>query len=187
MPRDLAWRTIPHFFARGVAPQRKSIRLPIGCPAKTLRHGGICGVAFLVRTQYQAASFVVLTDSWLRPNNSLAKPSLPTKWPTAYTLEKPFRQCLLARRTQVNQSWRPYQLPTLPQRLIAQLTDPYGLDSVRSGTKQLFLLRGAENSELARHCSQQDRAVGVETWHREYMDLPASRGRGTRLGDNQPK
>lgn len=55
---------------------------------------------------------------------------------------------------------------------VAQLTDPYGLDSVRSGTKEIFLLRGADNCELARHCAQKDRAVGVEIWHREYMDLP---------------
>jgi hypothetical protein len=55
---------------------------------------------------------------------------------------------------------------------VAQLTDPYGLDSVRSGTKEIFLLRGADNCELARHCDQKDRAVGVEIWHREYMDLP---------------
>jgi hypothetical protein len=39
---------------------------------------------------------------------------------------------------------------------VTQLTDPYGLDSVRSGTKDIFLLRGADNCELARHCDQKD-------------------------------
>ena len=54
-----------------------------------------------------------------------------------------------------------------------QLPEPYGMDSVRPGTKDIFLLRGVDNCELARHCAQEDRAFGIEIWHREYGDLPA--------------
>ena len=72
----------------------------------------------------------------------------------------------------MNQWWRPCQLPTPPQRLLRNRqirTDSNRFDQER---QEIFLLRGADNCELARHCAQQDRAVGVEIWHREYMDLP---------------
>lgn len=52
-----------------------------------------------------------------------------------------------------------------------QPSEPYGMDSVRSGTKEIFLLRGADNCELARHRAQEGRAVGIEIWHPEYRDL----------------
>ena len=50
---------------------------------------------------------------------------------------------------------------------------PYGLDLINQEAKGLFLLRGTDNYELARHSGPQGWALGIEKWHPEYVALPA--------------
>jgi Zn-dependent peptidase ImmA (M78 family)/DNA-binding XRE family transcriptional regulator len=63
-------------------------------------------------------------------------------------------------------------VPEPCSEFVAHVPKPYGLDSVRPGAKELFLLRGYDNCELARHSGQHARAIGIETWHPGYMDEP---------------
>lgn len=50
---------------------------------------------------------------------------------------------------------------------------PYGLDLINQEAKGLFLLRGTDNYELARHSGPRGWALGIEKWHPEYVALPA--------------
>ena len=49
--------------------------------------------------------------------------------------------------------------------------EPHGLDKILAGCEVFFLVRGECNVTLARGYNQP--AVGVESWHREYVTLPA--------------
>lgn len=49
---------------------------------------------------------------------------------------------------------------------------PYGVDLVKQEAKGLFLLRGTENYDLACHSAPRGWALGIETWHPKYPNLP---------------
>jgi hypothetical protein len=70
------------------------------------------------------------------------------------------------------------KLPTAPLRPdepdpAPEPLSPYGLDLVKQEAKELFLLRGTENYDLARHSGPQGWALGIERWRPEYVELPA--------------